>query len=870
MDYSLKELLDVPKLRKLLDSLDEIHCMPSAIIDIEGNILTATGWQDICTNFHRATPYTERMCLESDRTIGARLGNASQRIVYRCPMGLTETAKPIIIDGKHLGNVFIGQLITGTPDEEYFIKQARQYGFDEGEYLEALRKVPIFHEDKLHKNLTFIHSLAQILAEQGLQHKQQCAAEETARKSEEALQALTDTLQEQYEELQVNEESLREQNDELMAFEETLRVQIIEYETSQKQLKESEERFRSLMVNIPNVAVQGYTLDGTVIFWNRASELLYGYNAEEALHSNLLDLIIPPEMKEGVTDAIQQMTKTGIPIPPGELLLLRKDGSRIPVFSSHALVHPVGGQPELFCLDIDLTERKQAEQLLIESEYRWKFAIEGSGDGVWDWNILSNVATYSKRWQEMMGYSENDSLPTSLEWVDRIHPDDQAFVANALQDYLEEKTAVYVVEHRLRCKNESYKWVLGRGMVVSRGEDGEPLRMIGTHTDITDRKAHENEQLKIAKLESLGILAGGIAHDFNNILAGIIGNISLAQVLLEATHTSQKPLIEAEKASVRATELAHQLLTFARGGEPVKKLISIQNIVEETISLALHGSNVKCNVNIPDSIHAIEADEGQMSQVFHNIIINATQAMPTGGTLTITAQNVRLNATNTLSIPAGNYIRLSFTDQGCGISDGDLKKIFDPYFTTKASGNGLGLASVHSIIGRHGGHITANSVAEKGTTFTIHLPTTGKTYAKHHADFTTRTAGHHAGGSILVMDDEKMIRDMATEMCEYLGYQVTTCLDGTEAVKHYKAAMESGAPFSVVIMDLTIPGGMGGKETAELLLVLDPKARLIVSSGYSNDPIMSDYSRYGFSGAVAKPYKIMEFGQLLSSLLSVR
>lgn len=989
MNYTLKELLDIPRLLELLDSLDEVHCIPSAIVDTEGTVLTATGWQGICTKFHRVNPATEKKCIESDRLIEAGLGDKTPHVVYICPMGLVDAAAPIILEGTHIGNVFTRQLFTEPPDETYFVNQARQYGFDESEYLAAMRKVPIFPKEKLKKNLTVISNLVQMLAELGLQHKRQRDTEDSLRKSEEALLAVRDMLQEQYEELQLNEESLRDQNNELLSTEEMLRVQINEYETSQtllkeseerfrtlhdstfgglfihknglildcnqglsditgftkdelvgmngfkliapdwldrvvqnikngfdqryetvglrkdgtryplsvigknipykggtarvieyrditeqnqvkESLRESEERFRSLMVNIPNVAVQGYTLDGTVLFWNRASEILYGYSSDEALKANLLDLIIPPEMKGAVKDAIQQMIDTGVPIPPGELLLKRKDGSRIPVFSSHALVHPLGRQPELFCLDIDLTERKHAEEALLESEYRWKFAIEGSGDGVWDWNILSNEAKYSKRWKEMLGYGEKDILPTNQEWVDRIHPDDQPYVAKSMQDYLEGKTAVYVSEYRLRCRDGGYKWILGRGMVVCRSEDGKPLRMIGTHTDITDRKAHEKEQLKIEKLESLGVLAGGIAHDFNNILTGVMGNISLAQIYLDPTHRSYKPLVEAEKASVRATELAYQLLTFARGGEPVKKVVSVNNLVNETNTLVLHGSNVKGIVDIPDSIHAIEADEGQMSQVFHNIIINAAQAMPGGGTLTITAQNESLDAANTIALPAGDYIRITFADQGCGISDGDLKKVFDPYFTTKSTGNGLGLASAHSIISRHGGHIAANSVTGRGTTFTIHLPSIGRSYPKLQSDSVMQTSGNHSGGSILVMDDEELIRYMSTEMLYFLGYQATTCVDGAETITRYKAAMEAGEPFSAVIMDLTIPGGMGGKEAAEQILALDPKACLIVSSGYSNDPVMSDYKKYGFSAAVAKPYKISELGQLLNSMLPAR
>ena len=398
---------------------------------------------------------------------------------------------------------------------------------------------------------------------------------------------------------------------------------------------------------------------------------------------------------------------------------------------------------------------------------------------------------------------------------------------------------------------------------------GGEQHLMHTVSDITEQKKHEKEQLKMEKLESLGLLAGGIAHDFNNILTGVMGNISFAQMFLDSSHKSYKPLVEAEKASRRATELAHQLLTFARGGEPIRKVISLQQIVNETVELVLRGSNIKGIVQIPDSIHGIDADEGQMCQVLHNIIINASQAMPGGGTLTVSAQNETLAATNTLYLPPGRYVQLTISDQGCGIPDDVMKRIFDPYFTTKPAGNGLGLASAHSIINRHGGRIGARSTAGEGATFTIHLPSIGETYAKYQTDSVTQDVDDHTGGSILVMDDEEMIRDMTTQMLEYLGYQATTCASGAEAVTRYKAAGDSGTPFSAVIMDLTIPGGMGGKDAAEQILAIDPQARLIVSSGYSNDPIMSDYRAYGFTGAVAKPYNIKELGQLISDLLSV-
>ena len=523
-------------------------------------------------------------------------------------------------------------------------------------------------------------------------------------------------------------------------------------------------------------------------------------------------------------------------------------------------------------LSREIAEHKRVEESLRESENYYRLLTEDASDVVWKVDSDYRFTYISPADERLRGYRADEVIGRHIfEFFDDegIASLKKAAIQRQEAERHGTSTGTTTFEAQHLCKDGRWIWA-EINSTPERAADGKITGYHGITREITERKEREKELLKIEQLESLGALAGGIAHDFNNILTGIMGNISFAQMFLDATHKSYKPLAEAEKASVRAGELAHQLLTFARGGEPVKKVVSLQHLVNESVALFLSGSNVKGTIEIPDSIHAVEADEGQMNQVFHNIIINATQAMPGGGTLTVTAQNETLNNANSMNLPGGSYVRLSFADQGCGISDGDLKKIFNPYFTTKASGNGLGLASVHSIVNRHGGHIGVSSVAGEGTTFTIRLPSIGETYSKHQTDPVTQASGDHTGGSILVMDDEEVIRDMTTEMLEYMGYQATTCENGAEAIALYKAASESEAPFSVVIMDLTIPGGMGGKEAAEQILAIDPKACLIVSSGYSNDPIMSDYSAYGFNGAIAKPYKMTEFGQLLSSVLSAR
>ena len=407
------------------------------------------------------------------------------------------------------------------------------------------------------------------------------------------------------------------------------------------------------------------------------------------------------------------------------------------------------------------------------------------------------------------------------------------------------------IEARVGCKDGSLRHVILNTRLVCN-------RILFIFTDITKWEFQQSEVLKTQKLESLGVLAGGIAHDFNNILTGILGNISFAGMLTDEAHPARKPLEHAEKASLRAAELAHQLLTFAKGGVPVKKSVSVGTLVQESLSLALHGSKVQSVVDIPPSLHAIEADEGQMNQAFNNVIINALQSMPGGGTLSVKAANVSLGAKNGKRLPAGNYVKVVFTDQGGGISYDNQKRIFDPYFTTKAGGTGLGLASVHSIVNKHSGRIEVSSTLGTGTSFTFYLPSEGVASPHPESPPARVLVQGLTEGTILVMDDEESIRALAASILEYLGYEVAACDNGEEAVRLYREAGESGRPFLAAIMDLTVPAGMGGKEAARLILAYDPAARLIVSSGYSNDPVMAHYADSGFCGAVVKPYRAAE------------
>jgi PAS domain S-box-containing protein len=380
-----------------------------------------------------------------------------------------------------------------------------------------------------------------------------------------------------------------------------------------------------------------------------------------------------------------------------------------------------------------------------------------------------------------------------------------------------------------------------------------------------ERNILMQESLRAAKLESIGTLAGGIAHDFNNLLTGIMGNIGLAKTYLKPADRTHEMLDEAEKAAVRAKDLTQQLLTFARGGRPVKKRVNIGKLIKESATFALRGSNVRLELDLPDNLWPVEVDEGQISQVIHNLVINADEAMPAGGMLDIKASNFTVKKGDITTLAPGKYVRIDVRDTGVGISEEHLQRIFEPYFTTKQKGSGLGLATVYSIARNHGGYVHAKSAFKEGTTFHIYLPATEKT---------TRAAGKQsasgrsrAGGRILVMDDDEVIRKMLKQLLNMAGYKAELTVDGAEALKMYAQGREAGKPFNAVIMDLTIPGGMGGKEAIKKLLEIDPEARVIVSSGYATDPIMSEYKKYGFSAVITKPYSVKQLEETLREIL---
>ena len=502
----------------------------------------------------------------------------------------------------------------------------------------------------------------------------------------------------------------------------------------------------------------------------------------------------------------------------------------------------------------DISVRKNLEKALQESEELFRTLCDAAPVGIFRCDTSRNDTYCNPRWEEISGMSAAEGLGTG--WRSTIYPEDREALDKAWSDYLASGRG-YCQEHRKLTPQGKTIWVR---VLVSplRSGDGSLLGHVGTLEDITELRQGRQELLKAQKLDSLGVLAGGIAHDFNNILTAVLGNISLARYQMEEPEQVALRLEDAERAAVRAKDLTQQLLTFARGGEPVKKVVEVAGLLKEAAAFALHGSNVGCAFALDDDLWRLEADEGQLVQVVHNLVINAVQAMPGGGTVTVRARNV--------GSPQGEgVVEIAISDSGAGISEQHLERIFDPYFTTKMQGSGLGLASCYSIVKKHGGTIRVESKPGEGSTFHVVLP------ASTQPRFSPALPGSELSrgtSRVLVMDDEDIVRALAKAILEQLGYQAVCVENGSRAAAVYRQAQEEGAPFAAVILDLTVPGGVGGKDAIKLLLEMDPQVKAIVCSGYSTDPVMANHLAYGFSAVLSKPYRPHDLSKVLLELLA--
>jgi len=511
-----------------------------------------------------------------------------------------------------------------------------------------------------------------------------------------------------------------------------------------------------------------------------------------------------------------------------------------------------------------ITDRKQAEETIRASEEKYRLLVENAQEAILI-AVDGIIEFANQKCVEITGYTQEEII--GRHFTDFILPDDRLMVVEQYRQRLNGVEIPDLRAFRIVRKSGEIKWVQPSGAVFTWEGRPATLHFI---SDITDRKLLEEEHQRVAKLESIGMVAGGIAHDFNNLLTAIMGNIGLASMETEDGSEAHERLEEAQKASIQARELTRQLLTFSKGGAPIKKLASLKRLLGDTVGSALHGTGVQFEISIPADLWHVEIDRDQVGQVIRNLVVNAQQAMPEGGTIEIKAENIALSETQNLGrglpVEAGDYVRIAVSDHGSGIPAEHLDKIFDPFFTTRKTGSGLGLATAFSIARQHGGHLSVESRPGAGSTFYFYLPASTETaIPKQAAKGQVKPAGKVR---ILVMDDEQVVREVADRMLKRIGYKdIALATDGAEAIEMYRAAVKSGRTFNVVILDLTVPGGMGGRETVTQLLKLDPGVKAIVSSGYTDEPVMSRYNEYGFSGMVAKPYTIEQLGKAVQDVI---
>jgi PAS domain S-box-containing protein len=633
-----------------------------------------------------------------------------------------------------------------------------------------------------------------------------------------------------------------------------------------------ENRIRSIIENILDGMI---TVDeaGVIRSMNPAAEKMFGCRDNEMLGHDFTRLI--PKRYAGVHDSKSLacawpdiIKRTG-----STTLALGRTRKHVTFPVEISLSQMVVDQQVLYVAMVrDVTERKRFEQQIAAEKESLAVTLRSIGDGVITADVHGKIIMINNEAERLTGWTSEEAVGQPLKSVFNVVLDLAAQAKAQKSGYRNEAQTIlqFLPESVTLTSREGVERVIEQVASPIRDNKNEVAGVVLVFRDITERQRNEAERRKAETLEQLGLLAGGIAHDFNNLLTAIIGNISLASLLLPPNDEMASRLDDAKNASMRARDLAQQLLTFARGGAPIKKAASIGKLIQDTVGFSLRGSHSRSEFQFGADLWPAEVDSGQISQVIANLAVNADQAMPNGGTLHVSCENFRYTSTTTPAIPdlpPGDYIRISIRDEGVGIPEKYIKRIFDPYFTTKPKGNGLGLATAYSIIRNHNGFMTVESEVHLGSTFNLYLPAAAVHQELPVEQPHTLSQAISGTGRVLIVDDEEAIRTLVDFTLSRLGYEVMQAATALEGVNLYRQKLDAGERFDVVILDLTLPGGMGGKEALKKLIELDPTVNAIVSSGYATDATMSRYQDFGFRGVIAKPYEAAELGKTVHDVI---
>ncbi len=669
-----------------------------------------------------------------------------------------------------------------------------------------------------------------------------------------------------------------------------------------EEARQQSERKLALHIQQTPLAVIEWNLSFQVTSWNPAAERIFGYAARDAMGRHASELVVAAhphepgaslfanllagvQLSEEARDHVQRTWQNLLKNSPADLS--KPDTTKRQNINAFAVANRTKDGRSIICdwyntplidasgqivgvasLVLDVTGRKQAEDGLAAEKERLAVTLRSIGDGVIATDTDGRVSIINKLAEDLTGWRQSEALGQPLPAVfSVVHQRTRQTYRNPVSQVLANGEIVDLPDQSILVSRTGAERMIAASAAPIRDQESKIIGSVLVFRDVSDQQAIMEERVRASKLDSLGILAGGIAHDFNNILTAVIGNISFARLFCQPGEKQFARLEEAEKAAMRAKDLATQLLTFAKGGAPVRQTASLPELIRDSTSFALRGSNVRCEFHAAPDLWPVEVDQGQFSQVIQNLVINAVQAMPNGGVVRVSADNLTLEADTPIALPPGRYCRVTVKDHGIGIKPEHLGKVFDPYFTTKEKGTGLGLATSYSIVKKHDGIMTLDSTVGVGSEFHVYLPASEKQVKPAAPEPAAPVQGQ---GRVLVMDDEELIRELAQTALEFLGYQVDTVADGEACIAAYTRAQQEGRPYSVLIMDLTIPGGMGGKEAIQRLRELDPNVRAIVSSGYSHGPEMANHKQHGFCGMVGKPYKIEELAKEITAVLNGR
>ncbi len=1056
---TLRDLIDVEQFQLLQDRLSEIHAFTTAILDNDGTILTASAWQDVCTKFHRPNAECAKACMQSDKYIQSHLAEANSSVSYECLNGLIDNATPIIIDGVHYGNFFTGQFFLKEPDLNFFRAQAKKYGFDEEAYLEAVRKVPIWTEEKLQSYIFFIKGLIEVITGMGSKNLKELESRQQLLENNERYRTMIQTAMDGFwvvDEggaiLEVNEAYCRMSGyseeelltmcaEDVEAVESIDRIashfktiaqhgeerfetrhrrkdgslydvevnaqyrpfkngrffiflqDITERKRSEEALKLSEETYRMLFDCINDAVfiseVTGEGGPGRFIAVNDIACERLGYTREELLSKTPTDInsdktkhgvralltriiqsghaivetehctkhgrVIPVEVstnvrlfrnktilhsiarditerkiaEEKIHEKDIQFRKLSLHLPDLIFQFTRRaDGSFYVPIASEGIVNIFGCSPEdvvndftaiarvihpddaervlrdieysaehltfftcefrviipgrpvqwilsrstperladgsvtWYGFNANITERKQDEAAIAEEKERLSVTLRSIGDGVITTDVNGNITMLNKAAEAMTGWKAADAagrpFPEIFVIVNEIT---RKQCENPVKKVLTTGAIVELANHTCLLTKDGREIIIADSGAPIRDKESAITGVVIVFRDMTEKQRLSDSMQREQKLESLGILAGGIAHDFNNMLAGIFGYLDIAKDSIAVNNIELLPkyLDKALGVYERAKGLTQQLLTFAKGGAPVRRTMPLAPLIQHSVTFALSGSNVRSRIDIAHDLWLCDCDETQIGQAIDNIIINGIQAMPMGGTIGVTAVNVMNNAAH-----PGNFVGISIQDGGSGIPPEILPKIFDPFFTTKTTGHGLGLATVYSIIQRHDGWIDVESKQGLGTTFHLFLPASSKQSV---SDGGREAVSHTGTGTIMVMDDEEFIREIVASMLQHMGYTVALAKDGQEALALFIEAERSNRPFVASILDMTIPGGIGGKEVALKIRRMNQNAIIIASSGYTEDPVIANPTDHGFTDRIIKPYRRNDLAELMVRLV---